>query len=121
MALMDFTVRTEPDPPRVTVQADALSDTNLTLKVVHLDLSAIRLLPTNEGALAAWLPATGLANLATSALRRSFENRTFEVPLGQLLGASFPAGDTEVRVRLDRPELGSHQGMLMISGTASVS
>ncbi len=121
MAFMSFSASTEPDPPTVTVRAVNVSDKKLTVEVTKLTLSAVRLSPSNDNAKLVEEQIADLAEPAASAIRDFFEGRTFDVPLDRPLETSFPAGDTEVKVRLDQPELGSHNGILMISGTASVS
>ncbi|QLJ02827.1 hypothetical protein HZZ00_18610 [Streptomyces sp. NEAU-sy36] len=120
MAFMSFAASTEPDPPLVTVRAAGMSDRKLTVQVTKLTLSAIRLSPSNDNAKLVEKQIADLAEPAASAVRGFFEGRTFDVPLDRPLETSFPAGDTEVKVRLDQPVLGSHNGMLMISGTACV-
>lgn len=121
MALMDFTTHTEPDPPEVTVLADAVSDEKLTLRLTDLTLTDVSFLPSSAAAVPVGIVSMLLSKPAASAVRQFFEDRTLDLPIDQLLRTSFPAGDTEVKVRLDRPELGSHNGMLMISGTVFVS
>ncbi|MGV9279030.1 hypothetical protein [Streptomyces sp. NPDC003730] len=121
MALMDFKTVTVPDPPEVTVRAGTGPDGKLTLELVDLKLTDVSFLPSSVAAVPAGVLSTLLSEPAASAVRDFFTGQTLDVPLPQPLGTSFPAGDTEVKVRLDRPELGSHNGMLMISGTVSVS
>ncbi|MFJ8098478.1 hypothetical protein [Streptomyces griseofuscus] len=119
-AFMSFSASTEPAPPTVTVRAVDMSDKKLTVEVTDLALSAVRLRASNDIAKLVEDLIAGLAGPAALAVRGFFEGRTFDVPLDPL-ETSFPAGDTEVKVRLDQPVLGSHDGMLMISGTASIS
>lgn len=121
MALMDFKTITKPDPPEVTVQAGTAPDGKLTLELVSLKLSDVAFLPASVAAVPVGVLSMLLSEPAASAVREFLTGQTLDVPLPQPLGTSFPAGDSEVEVRLDRPELGSHNGMLMISGTASVS
>ncbi|MEU9068511.1 hypothetical protein AB0E06_03000 [Streptomyces sp. NPDC048109] len=121
MALMDFKTVTVPDPPEVTVRAGTGADGKLTLELVDLKLSDVSFLPLTVAAVPVGILSTLLSQPTASAVRDFFTGQTLDVPLPQPLGTSFPAGDTEVKVRLDQPELGSHNGMLMISGTVSVS
>ncbi|KOX50119.1 hypothetical protein ACWEFD_26435 [Streptomyces ardesiacus] len=121
MALMDFKTITVPDPPEVTVRAGTAPDGKLTLKLVDLRLSDVSFLPLSVAAVPVGILSMLLSKPTASAVREFFTDQTLDVPLPQPLGTSFPAGDTEVKVRLDQPELGSHNGMLMISGTPSVS
>ncbi|WP_069742361.1 DUF1652 domain-containing protein [Streptomyces sp. EN23] len=120
-AFMSFSASTNPDPPTVTVRAVDMSDKKLTVEVTDLTLSAVRLSASNDIAKLVEDLIAGLAEPAALAVRGFLEGRTFPLPLDRPLETSFPAGDAEVKVRLDQPELGSHDGMLMISGTSSIS
>ncbi|MFI9202908.1 hypothetical protein [Streptomyces sp. NPDC053048] len=121
MAAVEFNVTYDPDPPVVTVKATGLTATALTVKVTDLDLRRVTFKP--ESVLAA--PLTGLVNaLALAAppiVKDKVKGLSPDIPLGKPIGCDIPVGGGTVHVRLASPELGSHDGMLMISGTAAVS
>ncbi|MEO3973537.1 hypothetical protein [Streptomyces sp. CAU 1734] len=116
-----FDVSYVPDPPVVTVRATGLTDTALTVEVTGLDLRKVTFKP--KTALAAVLSdlVNSLAEAAPAIVRQKTADLSPDIPLGEPIGCSIPAGGSAVRIRLASPELSAHGDMLMISGTADVS
>lgn len=121
MALADFDVTLSPAEPGVTFKATALSDTALSVTVQTVTLNSVTMTPKSDGAKIAAGIANDLAKLAPGVLKKKVEGRKVDVPLNATLGTDIVIGGQNVSVKLTSPELGSHGGMFMVSGTFTVS
>ncbi|MFB7636286.1 hypothetical protein ACFC0M_35845 [Streptomyces sp. NPDC056149] len=120
-APIEFDVSYDPPSPVVTVQATGLTDAALTVKVTDLELNSVIFHP--QTALSDVLAGlvNGLALAAPGIVKDKVKGLTPDIPLDQPIGCDIPIGEATVHVRLTSPELGAHDDMLLISGTADVS
>ncbi|GLF93255.1 hypothetical protein [Streptomyces yaizuensis] len=120
-APIEFDVSYTPDPPVVTVQATAITDTALTVQVTDVKLDQVTFTPKTPLADVLSGLVNDLAKKAPDLVREKTEGLTPDIPLNTPIGCSIPVGGATVQIRLAAPQLGDHDGMLMISGTADVS
>ncbi|MFF4218338.1 hypothetical protein [Streptomyces nondiastaticus] len=120
-APIEFDVTYVPDPPVVTVKATGITDTALTVKVTDLDLQQVEFHPKTPLSDVLSGLANDLARAAPPIVKDKVTALSPDIPIGKPIGCDIPVGDATVHVKLASPELGSRDGMLMISGTADVS
>ncbi|MGK5545857.1 hypothetical protein ACSNOH_14150 [Streptomyces sp. URMC 127] len=121
-AVIDFEVDLDPQCPNVTFKATGLSDTALSATLEKVVLRSVTLNPVSDSAKLLALPANALASLAPGVLKKALEGKkTVDIPLKKPLGTDITLNGQTVSVKLKSPELGSHNGMLMVSGTFDVS
>ncbi|MFE1772746.1 hypothetical protein [Streptomyces sp. NPDC059008] len=121
-ALIDFDVTLDPQEPNVTFKATGLTDTALSATLETIVLNSVTLNPVSDAAMLVAGPANLLALAAPKVVKDVLEGKkTVDIPLDKPLGTSITLNDQTVSVKLTSPELGSHDGMLMVSGTFVVS
>ncbi|MCR8573613.1 hypothetical protein GTW98_12985 [Streptomyces sp. SID8375] len=121
-ALIDFDVTLDPQEPNVTFKATGLTDAALSATLEKIVLNAVTLNPVSDAAKLVAGPANALASLAPGVLKKALEGKkTVDIPLDKPLGTDITVNGQTVSVKLTSPELGSHDGMLMVSGTFVVS
>ncbi|WP_455409927.1 hypothetical protein [Streptomyces hiroshimensis] len=121
-ALIDFEVVLDPPVPNVTFKATGLSDTALSATLETIVLNSVTLSPVSDGAKLLAVPANLLALAAPKVVKDKLEGKkTVDIPLNNPLGADITISNQTVSVKLTSPELGSHDGMFMVSGTFVVS
>ncbi|MFI9306674.1 hypothetical protein [Streptomyces triculaminicus] len=121
-ALIDFDVTLNPQEPGVTFKATGLTDTALSATLEKIVLNSVTLNPVSDAAKLVAGPANALAALAPGVLKKALEGKkTVDIPLDKPLGTDITINGQSVSVKLTSPELGSHDGMLMVSGTFVVS
>ncbi|QLE70465.1 hypothetical protein FGW37_01545 [Streptomyces rectiverticillatus] len=120
--LLDFEVVLDPQEPGVTFKATGLTDTALSATLEQIVLNSVSLVPLSDAAKLVAVPANALALLAPGVLKKALEGKkSVDIPLNKPLGTDITIKDQTVSVKLTSPELGSHDGMLMVSGTFVVS
>ncbi|CCB72543.1 protein of unknown function (plasmid) [Streptantibioticus cattleyicolor NRRL 8057 = DSM 46488] len=120
--MIDFEVVLGPPVPNVTFKATGLSDTALTTTLEKIVLNSVAMVPKSAGAAV----LAGLANLlalaAPKVVKDNLEGvKTADIPLSKPLGTEITVAGQTVSVKLTSPELGSHDGMFMVSGAFTVS
>ncbi|MGG7569465.1 hypothetical protein [Streptomyces sirii] len=120
--LLDFEVVLDPTEPNVTLKATGLTDTALSATLEKIVLNSLSLYPKSDAAKLAAAPANLLAAAAPAVLKGALEGKkSVDIPLDKPLGTDITVQGQTVSVKLTSPELGSHDGMLMVSGTFVVS
>ncbi|MEH6373192.1 hypothetical protein V7793_02330 [Streptomyces sp. KLMMK] len=121
-ALVDFEVVLNPTEPNVTFKATGLTDKALSATLKKIVLNSLTLTPKSTAAMLVAAPANLLALAAPSVLKKALEDKkTVDIPLDKPLGTDITVSGQTVSVKVTSPELGSHDGMLMVSGTFVVS
>ncbi|MGW7008039.1 hypothetical protein ACWGCW_35920 [Streptomyces sp. NPDC054933] len=121
-ALIDFDVTLDPQEPNVTFKATGLTDTALSATLERIVLNSVTLSPVSDAAKLVAGPANLLALAAPKVVKDALEGKkNADIPLNKPLGTDITIKDQTVSVKLASPELGSHDGMLMVSGTFVVS
>lgn len=121
-ALIDFDVTLSPQEPNVTFKATGLTDTALSVTLEKIVLNLVVLNPVSDAAKLAAAPANLLALAAPAVVKAALEGKkTVDVPLDKPLGTDIAVNGRTAAVKLTSPQLGSHDGMLMVSGTFAVS
>ncbi|MFF7725437.1 hypothetical protein [Streptomyces sp. NPDC008001] len=121
-AVVDFEVVLDPPVPNVTFKATGLSDTALSATLEKIVLNSVKLDPKTPAALLLAAPANLLALAAPKVVKDKLEGKkSADIPLKKPIGTDITVQDQTVSVKLTSPELGSHNGMLMVSGTFTVS
>ncbi|GAB2712554.1 hypothetical protein [Kitasatospora kifunensis] len=121
-ALLDFEVVLDPTEPNVTFKATGLTDTALTATLEKIVLNSLTLYAKSDAAKLVVGPANVLALAAPGVLKGALEGKkSADIPLNKPLGTDITIKDQTVSVKLTSPELGSHDGMFMVSGTFVVS
>ncbi|WP_058041161.1 hypothetical protein [Streptomyces roseifaciens] len=121
-ALIDFEVVLDPAEPSVTFKATGLTDTALSATLEKIGLNSVSLYPKSDAAKLVAAPANALALAAPAVLKGALEGKkSADIPLKTPLGTDITVQGQTVSVKLTSPELGSHDGMLMVSGTFVVS
>ncbi|MFF8912850.1 hypothetical protein ACF08M_05855 [Streptomyces sp. NPDC015032] len=118
--LIDFEVVPDPPEPHVTFKATGLTDTALSVTLEKIVLNTLSLHPRSDAAKLALPAAYMLALAAPKVIKDALEGQSTDIPLSKPLGAGFTVQGQTVSMNLASPELGSHEGMLMISGTLTV-
>ncbi|MFI2189886.1 hypothetical protein [Streptomyces sioyaensis] len=121
MTAIDYEIGYVPKDLRITFQATGLTDKALTVKVTDLNLDRVVFTPKSASALLLKPAADALAPLAPPIVKKKVIGMSSDVPLDKPIGTEITISGQTVSVRLGTPELGSHDGMLMVSGTAVVS
>ncbi|WP_424887322.1 hypothetical protein [Streptomyces sp. XH2] len=120
-APIEFDVTYDPKSPVVTVKATGITNSALTVQVTALDLRTVTFNPRTPLSDVLSGIVNDLAKKAPGAVKDKVKGLSPDIPIGKPIGCDIPVGGATVHVGLASPELGSHGGMLMISGTADVS